>query len=81
MQADAIESRLNGDIPMSRTQIDLVLASDWYQSLKKAQRAAYASGWFNWLEVGSNQHKKIVSTKTRRFAAEAAQILIAKVSA
>lgn len=77
---EQIHGRIDGVIPMSKPEIEAVLASDWFKSLKKSQRAAFACGWFHWLEHGSNQHKRVIKTTTRRFAADVAQKLISDVS-
>lgn len=77
---EQIQGRIDGVIPMSKPEIEAVVASDWFQSLKKSQRAAFACSWFHWLERGSNQHKRTTKTNTPRFAAEVAQNLIAEVS-
>ena len=77
---EQIHGRIDGVIPMSKPEIEAVVASDWFKSLKKSQRAVFACGWFHWLERGSNQHKRVTKTTTPRFAAEAAQSLIAEVS-
>ena len=78
MTAEQINARLDGVIPMSVSEIDAVMASPWFQSLKKSQRAMYACTWYHMPARGTNQHKYKVDQRTPRFAAEAAQKAIAK---
>lgn len=81
MNAEELAMRLDGTIPSSQSFIESIISSTWFQSLTKSQRAAYVIGWFNQCAVGSNQHKRIASTKTQRFSAEKAKSVIAGASA
>jgi hypothetical protein len=81
MNADELQMRLDGVIPSNAEFLDRVISSDWFQGLKKSQRAMYVVCWFNYLALGSNQHKPIKSSKSTRYAAEQAQIAIAGAAA
>lgn len=81
MSTHELEDRLDGAIPSNELFYTEVAATDWFQSLRKSQRALYVAGWFHHLDTGSNQHQQIVSTKTQRYCAEAAQTLLQRVAA
>jgi hypothetical protein len=81
MSDDELNARIDGVIPSSQQFIDRVIASDWFQGLKKSQRAAYAVRWFHFHAKGSNQHKCVIDTTTARYAAEQAQRVIQKAQA
>jgi hypothetical protein len=73
MPEDQFEAIRDGVIPASAQVLEALIASSWFQSLKKSQRAMYAVSWFHHLEAGSNQYQRRVKTNTTRYAAELAQ--------
>lgn len=76
MSHEELMTRISGEIPSNSEFIDRVIDSDWFKGLSKSQRAAYAVGWFNFCDVGSNQHKTRITKISKRFSAEQAQIVI-----
>lgn len=76
MPVAVFEAFRDGVRPPPREVIDAMIASDWFQSLGKSQRALFSCNWFHLLKRGSNQHKRIIRTDTVRNAAELAQAAI-----
>ena len=60
----------DGVKPAPAHVIKALVATDWFQGLKKGQRAMYVSRWYHWLAVGSNQYVRRTHTGSPRYGAE-----------
>lgn len=57
------------------------ISLEWFKGLPAYQRALFTCTVYGWLAKGSNQHKKKVSTRSPRYAAEVAQQVIERAAA
>lgn len=73
MTIERFEAIRDGVYPADNATIQALIASEWFKSLKKSQRAIYGAIWFHHLEVGSNQYVRRIKTNTPRYFAEQAQ--------